>query len=85
MRTKGLVVSVGLGAALAMAACLPESPEVRLGPHDGLDLPATDTGRVAVGDMAPDFSLMTYAGTVTTLSDYRDDKDVVLVFYRGHW
>ena len=37
------------------------------------------------GDMAPDFSVMTYAGTVTTLSDYRDDKDVVLVFYRGHW
>ncbi len=85
MRTKGLVVSVGLGAALAMAACSPESSEVRLGPHDGLDLPATDTGRVALGDMAPDFSVMTYAGTVTTLSDYRDDKDVVLVFYRGHW
>jgi len=85
MRTKGLVVSVGLGAVLAMAAGSPESPEVRLGPHDGIDLPATDTGRVAVGDMAPDFSVMTYAGTVTTLSDYRDDKDVVLVFYRGHW
>ena len=85
MKIKGVVVSVVLSAALAMTACLTERPEVQLGPHDGLDLPAIDTGRVAVGDMAPDFSAMTYAGTVTTLSDYRDDKDVVLVFYRGHW
>ena len=85
MKITGVVVSVVLSAALAMTACLTERPEVRLGPHDGLDLPAIDTGRVAVGDMAPDFSVMTYAGTVTTLSDYRDDKDVILVFYRGHW
>jgi hypothetical protein len=56
-----------------------------LGPHDGFDLPAVDTGRVAVGDIAPDFSLMSYAGTVTTLSDFRGEKNVVLQFYRGYW
>ena len=60
-------------------------PEPQLGPHDGFDLPGVDTGRVAVGDMAPDFSLMSYAGTVTTLSDFRGDKNVVLQFYRGYW
>ncbi len=59
--------------------------EFRLGPHDGFDLPGVDTGRVAVGDVAPDFSLVSYAGPVTTLSDFRGDKNVVLQFYRGHW
>ncbi len=76
---------LGFSVALGVAAWLVAKPEVRLGPHDGFDLPAIDTGRVAVGDMAPDFSVMSYAETVTTLSDYRDDKNVVLVFYRGHW
>ncbi len=84
MKAKALVAFLGLAAALAVTAWLTK-PEIRLGPHDGFDLPAIDTGRVAVGDIAPDFSAMTYAGTVTTLSDYRDDKNVVLVFYRGHW
>jgi peroxiredoxin len=50
-----------------------------------LELPSVDSGRVAVGDVAPDFSLLSYEGTVTTLSDFRRDKNVVLVFYRGYW
>ena len=56
-----------------------------LGPADGRDLPGQDTGRVAVGDAAPDFSLLAYSGDVITLSDFRGQKNVVLAFYRGHW
>ncbi len=56
-----------------------------LGPVDGFDLPPTAIDRVAVGTMAPDFRLDSYSGDVVSLSDYRGDKDVVLVFYRGHW
>jgi len=56
-----------------------------LGPRDGLHLPAKDLERVAVGMEAPDFSLRTLAGDTVTLSDYRGSKDVILVFYRGHW
>ena len=41
--------------------------------------------RVAVGSVAPDFSLPTLAGDTVTLSEFRGVKDVVLVFYRGHW
>ena len=64
----------------------PEQAEpVALGPRDGLDLPATDLDRVAVGTPAPDFSLQTIAGDTLTLSAFRGAKDVVLVFYRGHW
>ena len=60
-------------------------PALQLGPHDGRQLSGLDTGRVAVGDVAPDFSLTSYAGPVTTLSDYRGEKNVILVFYRGYW
>ena len=72
-------------AVLALTACGEADVSPRLGPADGLDLAPVDTGRVAVGDTAPDFSLASYAGPVVTLSDFRDRKDVILVFYRGHW
>lgn len=55
------------------------------GPKDGTDLPATELGRVKVGEGAPDFSLAKQDGSLVTLSDYRGEKNVVLVFYRGHW
>jgi hypothetical protein len=55
------------------------------GPHDGRDLAPADLTRVGVGDVAPDFTLPAYRGGTVTLSQYRGDRDVVLVFYRGHW
>ncbi len=82
---KALLAVVGVTVVLTLGTWLVLGSRPRLGPYDGVDLPGVDTGRVAVGDVAPGFSLMSYAGTVTTLSDFRGDKDVVLVFYRGHW
>ncbi len=79
------VLPVVVVLVLIVVMRLVTGSEPRLGPKDGFDLPGVDTGRVAVGDEAPDFSLMSYAGTITTLSDFRRDKNVVLVFYRGHW
>jgi len=55
------------------------------GPHDGHDLAATDLDRLQVGDPAPDFTLPAFEGDPVTLSDYRGEKTVLLVFYRGHW
>jgi len=60
-------------------------PGVALGPVDGRDLPASDLERVQVGDEAPDFSLVSLAGPVVTLSDFRGQRNLVLVFYRGWW
>jgi hypothetical protein len=60
-------------------------PAPSLGPADGRELPATDLDRVQAGDLAPDFTLASLGGPLVTLSDYRGSKDVVLVFYRGHW
>ncbi len=56
-----------------------------LGPKDGAGLPTTDLARIAVGRPAPDFALESKDGGTVTLSSFRGRKDVVLVFYRGHW
>jgi hypothetical protein len=67
------------------ATVVAEAREVVLGPVDGHDLPGTDLDRVTAGDMAPDFTAMSRGGEPITLSQYRGEKNVVLVFYRGHW
>lgn len=40
---------------------------------------------VAVGEVAPDFTLQDQSGHKVTLSDARGKSPVVLVFYRGYW
>ena len=81
MRLVGLVMalviwSAGMATAQVGAA---------LGPKDGAGLSPTDLSRVAVGSPAPDFTLESKDGATVTLSSFRGRKDVVLVFYRGHW
>lgn len=46
---------------------------------------AQRTGPVAVGEVAPDFTLEDQNGHKVTLSDARGKSPVVLVFYRGYW
>ena len=77
-----LIVLAVLGAVAATWAL--SRPEV-MGPTDGRDLPGEDTARVRIGDPAPDFRLPSFDGDVVALSDFQGDKDVILVFYRGHW
>lgn len=40
---------------------------------------------LAVGRPAPDFTLPDATGRPVRLADYRGQKPVVLVFYRGYW
>ncbi len=72
-------------AAIAAVAVVSIMGPVPLGPKDGEDLPPTDLDRIKVGDVAPDFTLESHSDGILTLSDYRRNKNVVLVFYRGHW
>jgi hypothetical protein len=76
-------------AAVGLAGCAPRDDAsagaVQLGPVDGRDLPGSDLDRIKVGDVAPDFSVVSLAGPVVTLSSFRDKKNVILVFYRGYW
>ena len=84
--TVGVVAGWGCGSYDEAAEADAEAvEEITLGPVDGFDLPATDTGRVAAGDLAPDFTAMSLAGMPVTLSQFRGQKNVVLMFYRGHW
>jgi cytochrome oxidase Cu insertion factor (SCO1/SenC/PrrC family) len=57
----------------------------QLGPRDGENLAPTDLERVKVGDTAPDFTLEDLNGKRISLSDFKNKKNVVLVFYRGQW
>ncbi len=79
--------SITMCVAAVVGLAFPAAAQQRrsLGPVDGLDLPALDTGRVAVGMKAPDFTLQSKDGDLVTLSDFRGRKHLVLVFYRGHW
>lgn len=84
--------------AVGMAACASEKPEEApdtvdqaateapaFGPADGMELTGMDLERLQVGDEAPDFTLGSFSGGPVTLSDYRGESNVLLVFYRGHW
>lgn len=85
MRLRLNLRHVVLLAALATSASPVSAQLSRLGPADGRGLPAVDTGRVRVGAAAPDFTLESMTGDTVTLSQYRGQKHVILVFYRGHW
>ncbi len=69
------------------AGTLPVAAQQRRanGPVDGAELAPLDTGRVSIGTRAPDFTLETKEGGSFSLSQLRTRKNVVLVFYRGHW
>lgn len=75
----GVVVAAGLSAAALSAQ------SVTLGPADGHDLPPADLERVAAGIEAPLFALESFEGDTVSLAAFRGQKNVVLVFYRGHW
>ena len=84
------LTTIGAIAVAIMVACVAEKapeeqPPPQLGPVDGFDLAPTEIERVAVGTAAPDFSLTAVNNEVMTLSEFRGNKNVVLVFYRGHW
>jgi cytochrome oxidase Cu insertion factor (SCO1/SenC/PrrC family) len=86
-----LLLLGGVGAGVV--ACAADAPQgapdadtaPALGPADGADLAGMDLGRIQVGDEAPDFTLASFEGEPVTLSDFRGEANVLLVFYRGHW
>lgn len=72
-------------AASLFAVLASSIAHAQLGPKDGIKLKPTDLERVKVGDTAPDFTLENMDGNRLTLSDLRNKKNVVLIFYRGQW
>lgn len=84
MRVRGLLTSMAIVAVAAGCSAEPVAESA----------PVTTTGRVtpaatvseppSIGDLAPDFTLSDQTGRSVTLSKARG-RNVVLVFYRGHW
>jgi len=68
----GLLVSLGIGGLFSLYVLVLSNR-----------LPSID-GVAAELATAPDFTLTDQNGRVVTLSDFRG-RNVVLVFYRGHW
>jgi cytochrome oxidase Cu insertion factor (SCO1/SenC/PrrC family) len=79
------VVTTRIVTLLFALLLLSTPASAQLGPKDGADLAPTDLNRIKVGQAAPDFALQDTDGKAITLSDFRDKKSVVLVFYRGYW
>jgi len=75
--------SIFAAAAIALIMPLPDLC-AQYGPKDGRDLSPSDLDRIQVAQTAPDFTLAKSDGEPLTLSSLRG-KNVVLVFYRGHW
>ena len=71
-----------------LIACLVSICIAASAPALAADQPAAGEKRsvpVAVGDIAPDFTLEDQDGRKHTLSAERGKRPVVLVFYRGYW
>lgn len=77
-----LLLLLVAGVVAGLLVTRSQAPD--LGPADGFDLAPVDSGRVSIGDVAPDFTLDSRTGERITLSDLRGQR-IVLVFYRGHW
>jgi len=50
----------------------------------GAHVPTTATA-LHVGERPPDFTLIDASGRAVSLADYRGQKPVVVIFYRGYW
>jgi len=74
---QGLILLI---ISCALVVVLPKVSEV-----NASDLKPTDLERIQIGKAAPDFNLETVDGNGVKLSNYKDQKNVILIFYRGWW
>ena len=82
----GLTMKTSLLTFLILfTLCCASEPGPGVNAADDSTLAATDLERVQKGTVAPDFTLESLNGERITLSDYRETKNVILVFYRGYW
>ena len=75
MKTKQILLAI----ALLVSPCLTQKSLAQE------NSPATDLERVKAGSPPPDFLLKDVQGKTHSLKDYEKKKNIVLVFYRGHW
>ena len=70
---------------LFILACALDEAVLKWSTVNASEVQATDLERIQIGKAVPDFSLESVDGNWIKLSNYQDRKNVILVFYRGHW
>ncbi len=78
MRTTSVLASVVLLSSLWCAPATPAAAQQE-------SAKSARTSPIAVGEVAPDFTLEDQRGRKVTLYEARGKQPVVLVFYRGYW
>ncbi len=84
------VLTAFVQTVVLMSVAMVEHPSraARLGTPPALSQSPTTTVRsapIAVGDMAPDFTLEDQNKNKVMLAEARGKSPVLLVFYRGYW
>jgi peroxiredoxin len=83
-----LVTGLGFISCLHLSLLFPISAESQapgLTTADAYPQQTESIGRLSVGDIAPDFILPSISGRPVTLSQFRDNKNVVLTFIPAAW
>lgn len=78
MKYRELIINI---LVLVIGAALGYAYAVKAGPARMESGPTVEKVELKVGDVAPDFTLPSAKGPTYSLSDYRDQKNVVLAFY----
>ena len=81
---KVIVTRVLLGFVLLNAFCIIPGIEKAIS-ADVSELKPTNLERVNPGTTAPDFNLESVEGNRVKLSSFQNQKNVILIFYRGYW
>jgi cytochrome oxidase Cu insertion factor (SCO1/SenC/PrrC family) len=74
------IVAVTLLLVISLA-CAPKLNSTNSGPSEL----KPRSSQLAVGEMAPDFTLEDHNNQKVTLSSARGARSTILVFYRGYW
>jgi cytochrome oxidase Cu insertion factor (SCO1/SenC/PrrC family) len=74
-----MIIKFAFFLFIAAVLFYPATLSQQSSPNEKLAVP------VAVGDVAPDFTLEDQEGRKFTLSAERGKRPIVLVFYRGYW
>ena len=82
---KEIVKSACLGFILLSTICLLLGTITKVNAVNASEPEATDLERIQIGKAAPDFNLESTDGEWVRLSSYKNQKNVILVFFRGWW
>lgn len=80
-----IIIKPCKGFILLMAICILAGIFLGTNVVNASELKPTDLDRIQIGNSPPDFNLESVDGNWVKLSNYKNKKNVILIFYRGYW